>query len=103
METNNLIEALEALGQQTRLEVVRLLLRHEPKGLSSGDVARKLKVPMNTMSSHLARLGQAKLVKKERRSRFIIYRAERENLGRCLSSLRTLLADPAKASGRRSV
>ncbi|MDC9834945.1 ArsR/SmtB family transcription factor [Rhizobium binxianense] len=71
---------LEALAQQTRLEALELLLQHESEGLSSGDVARALSVPPNTMSTHLNKLNQAGLVYAERHSRNIIYRADRDHL-----------------------
>lgn len=102
METSNLIGVLDALAQETRFDVVRLLLRHEPGGLSSGDVAQKLDVPRNTMSSHLACLERVGLVKKERRSRFIIYRAERDHLNKSLLRLQTLLAEAAQHPRKRS-
>lgn len=102
VETRNLIAVLDALAQETRLDVVRLLLRHEPDGMSSGEVAQKLKVPRNTMSSHLACLERAGLVEKERRSRFIIYRADHEYLRKSLSSLNELLAEAAQHPRKRS-
>lgn len=76
MESRNAIDALAALAQPTRLDVFRLLVRHEPDGLAAGDIARKLVVPHNTMSSHLATLSRAGLVSVERHSRSMIYRAE---------------------------
>ena len=75
METEHAILALAALAQSTRLEVFRLLARHEPDGLAAGDIARALAVPQNTMSSHLSILTRAGLVSSERHSRSIIYRA----------------------------
>ncbi len=69
-----------ALAQGTRLDVFRLLVRHEPDGLAAGEVARQLDVPQNTMSAHLAVLGRAGLVHSERRSRSIIYRADLDGL-----------------------
>ncbi|MGM5000130.1 ArsR/SmtB family transcription factor [Tardiphaga sp. 538_B7_N1_4] len=101
VETNDLIEVLDALAQETRLDVMRLLLRHD-EGLSSGEVAQKLKVPKNTMSSHLACLDRAGLVQRERRSRFIIYRAKRDYLGKSLSSLNDFLGDGARQPRKRS-
>src|SRR3546814_1566734 len=62
----------------TRLETFRLLVRHEPEGLAAGDIARSLDVPQNTMSAHLAILARAGLVRSERHSRSIIYRARSE-------------------------
>jgi ArsR family transcriptional regulator len=75
MESENAILALAALAQATRLDVFRLLVKHEPDGLAAGEIARALAVPQNTMSSHLAILARAGLVKSERQSRSIIYRA----------------------------
>ena len=76
METEETVLALAALAQPTRLEVFRLLVRHEPKGLAAGEIARALAVPQNTMSSHLAVLSRAGLVSAERFSRSIVYRAD---------------------------
>ena len=75
MESEDVILALAALAQSTRLEVFRLLVKHEPGGLAAGDIARVLAVPQNTMSAHLAILARAGLVTGERQSRSIIYRA----------------------------
>ena len=79
MDTDKTILALAALAQTTRLETFRLLVRHEPMGLPAGDIARELAVPHNTMSSHLNVLSRAGLVRSERRSRSIIYRADLEH------------------------
>jgi ArsR family transcriptional regulator, arsenate/arsenite/antimonite-responsive transcriptional repressor len=76
MEIEETVLALAALAQPTRLEVFRLLVRHEPKGLAAGAIARALAVPQNTMSSHLAVLSRAGLVSAERFSRSIVYRAD---------------------------
>ncbi len=75
MESENAILKLAALAQSTRLDVFRLLVKHEPDGLAAGDIAKALAVPQNTMSAHLAILGRAGLVMSERKSRSIIYRA----------------------------
>ena len=75
MESEQVILALSALAQSTRLGVFRLLVKHEPDGLAAGDIAAALAVPQNTMSAHLAILARAGLVMSERRSRSIIYRA----------------------------
>ena len=62
MESEDAILALAALAQSTRLDVFRLLVKHEPEGLAAGDIAKALAVPQNTMSSHLAILSRAGLV-----------------------------------------
>jgi ArsR family transcriptional regulator len=81
MESEQIILALAALAQSTRLQVFRLLVKHEPEGLAAGDIAKVLVVPQNTMSSHLAILSRAGLVMSTRRSRSIIYRADLSRFG----------------------
>ncbi len=76
MESESVILGLAALAQSTRLDVFRLLVKHEPEGLAAGDIARALAVPQNTMSSHLAVLSRAGLVTTQRFSRSIVYRAD---------------------------
>jgi ArsR family transcriptional regulator len=76
METEEVILALAALAQPTRLDVFRLLVKREPEGLAAGDIAKALAVPQNTMSSHLAILSRAGLVSAQRFSRSIVYRAD---------------------------
>ena len=39
MENDSAIAALGALAQGTRLDVFRLLVRHEPSGLAAGEIA----------------------------------------------------------------
>jgi ArsR family transcriptional regulator, arsenate/arsenite/antimonite-responsive transcriptional repressor len=80
VENESAISALGALAQGTRLDVFRLLVRHEPDGLAAGEIARQLDVPQNTMSAHLGILARAGLVRSERQSRSIIYRADLDGL-----------------------
>jgi ArsR family transcriptional regulator len=76
METSTAIESLNALGQPTRLGAFRLVVRHEPDGIAAGEIARRLDVPANTLSTHLAILERAGLITSERQGRSILYRAE---------------------------
>ena len=76
MESEDAILAMAALAQATRLDVFRLLVKHEPDGLAAGEIAKALAVPQNTMSSHLAILSRAGLVSAQRFSRSIVYRAD---------------------------
>lgn len=75
MDKELAILALAAMAQGTRLEAFRLLVASEPDGLAAGEVARRLAVPHNTMSTHLAVLARAGLIHAERRSTSLIYRA----------------------------
>ena len=80
MDTEIAISALGALAQSTRLDAFRLLVRHEPDGLPAGEVARQLDAPQNTVSAHLAILTRAGLLRSERHSQSIIYRADLDGL-----------------------
>ena len=76
MEMNIAIDALSALAQPTRLDVFRLLMKHEPDGLAAGEIASRIGVPQNTLSSHLSILARAGLLIAARHGRSMIYRVE---------------------------
>ena len=78
MDADQAIVAFSALAQPTRLEVFRLLMEYEPNGLAAGEIARRIGVPHNTMSTHLAILSRAGLIEAERQSRSLVYRARLE-------------------------
>ncbi|MCE7798177.1 metalloregulator ArsR/SmtB family transcription factor [Sphingobium sufflavum] len=84
METEQAVLILAALGQPTRLEVFRLLVRTD-KPIAAGDVAAALNIPRNTMSSHLAVLSRAALIRGVRSGKNIFYSAN-------LTRLRALTA-----------
>jgi len=71
---------LAALGQQTRLAIFRLLVTHEPRGISVGEIALKIQCPQNTASGHLAILARAHLVSRIRQGRSVVYRADLEGM-----------------------
>ena len=79
--------ALAALAQKTRLDVFRLLVTHEPEGLTAGEIARRLGVAHNTMSAHLASLTRAGLANAQRHSRFLVYRADLAEIRRLAAFL----------------
>ncbi|WP_294541985.1 metalloregulator ArsR/SmtB family transcription factor [uncultured Rhodoblastus sp.] len=76
MDELNALAALGALSQATRLQSFRLLVSREPDGVAAGELARLLDVPQNTLSTHLSILAHAGLVRGERHSRSIVYRAD---------------------------
>ena len=80
MDKDSAIVAFAALAQITRLDAFRLLVRHEPDGMAAGEIARQLDVPQNTMSAHLGILARAGIIRAERHSRSIIYRAVLDGL-----------------------
>jgi DNA-binding transcriptional ArsR family regulator len=70
------ISALAALAQPTRLAIFRLLIKHEPVGITAGVIAETIGAPHNTLSTHLAILVRAGLLRSSRDGRTIVYRSD---------------------------
>jgi DNA-binding transcriptional ArsR family regulator len=70
------VEVLDALVQESRLAIFRLLLQHAPGGLSAGAIAEQLAVPNATLSFHLKELSRAGLLRARQEGRFIYYAPE---------------------------
>ena len=87
MEIHTTVKALGALAQTSRLNAFRLLVRCGPDGLAAGEIARRLEIPHNTLSSHLAILCNAGLLTSHRESRSIIYRIDFDGTRDLLSFL----------------
>lgn len=81
MEKETALNALAALGQETRLDVFRLLVNAEADGMSAGSIAEALGVLPNTLSTHLSVLARSGLVCAERDGRSIHYRADLAAMG----------------------
>lgn len=89
MSTDDALSILSALGHPTRLDAFRLLIRHEPEGLSTGKLVEASGLTQSTFSTHLAVMGKAGLVLSEKRGRHQIQRAN-------LDALRGLMVYLAK-------
>ena len=85
--------ALAALGQPTRLEIFRLLVRKEPTGLCAGGLAKAVGCPHNTLSTHIAILARAGLVKGRREGPTIAYRADAVGMSALVAFLVTDCCD----------
>jgi DNA-binding transcriptional ArsR family regulator len=80
LSESHAISALAALAQPTRLAIFRLLVKHEPIGITAGVIAETVGAPHNTLSSHLAILVRAGLLRSTRDGRSIIYRSDVEGM-----------------------
>ena len=68
-------QVFESLSSGIRLDVYRLLVRHEPEGRVAGEIAATLDVPPANLSFHLKAMTQAGLVSVAQEGRFQRYRA----------------------------
>ncbi|MGQ2932662.1 ArsR/SmtB family transcription factor [Sphingopyxis sp.] len=80
MNTDTALSILFALAHPTRLEAFRLLVQHEPEGLSTGELVDASGLTQSTFSTHLAVLAKAGLVKSEKQGRQQIQRADIDTL-----------------------
>jgi DNA-binding transcriptional ArsR family regulator len=87
MDTRKIALRLEALGNETRLEVYRLLVRAGDEGLAVGAIQTKTKVARSTLSHHIHKLITVGLVKQERRGTTLICRAQFEAMNQTLGFL----------------
>jgi ArsR family transcriptional regulator len=81
------IGALGALAQENRLKIFRLLVQRGPDGMTAGDIARRLRLPQNTLSFHVIILARTRLVASRKVGRSIIYFVDLEGTRDLLSFL----------------
>ncbi|MBN8993592.1 MAG: helix-turn-helix transcriptional regulator [Rhizobiales bacterium] len=75
MNLEQAAKQLEALGNPTRLQVYRTLVRAGDGGLPVGRLQERLGIPASTLSHHLQRLIATGLVTQERQATTLICRA----------------------------
>lgn len=75
MKSAQVVKALSALAQPTRLAIYRLLVSSGPEGMAAGQIAEKLKVSPANMSFHFKTLSHAGLVDSRQDGRFVYYAA----------------------------
>jgi len=80
MEIDDAVVALFALAHPGRLEAFRTIVRAGPEGMPAGQVAKAIRAPANTTSTHLSILTGAGLLSAYRKGRSIIYTAELTHL-----------------------
>jgi DNA-binding transcriptional ArsR family regulator len=96
MKLDHAAKQLEALGNPTRLQVYRTLVRAGEPGLPVGRLQQKLRIAASTLSHHLHRLIQTGLVTQERQSTTLICRANYPSM----NALLAFLADECCADTR---
>jgi ArsR family transcriptional regulator len=84
MNETEVVRALGALAQETRLRIFRMLVVAGPKGVQPGHMAEELGTSPTALSFHLKELVHAGMATSERDGRHLIYRAQ-------LAQMNTLL------------
>lgn len=73
-------DMLSAMGTEPRLRIMRLLLAAHPDGLVVSEIQEELEIPNSTLSHHLDKLRNERLVHVLREGTFLRYRADAEAL-----------------------
>lgn len=71
MDHAHAARCLEKLGNPTRLEIFRLLVRTGPAGATVGEIQERLSIPGSTLSHHISHLVNAGLVNQAREGRVL--------------------------------
>lgn len=75
MDLDDIALRLEALGNPTRLRIIRALVRAGADGLPVGRLQERIGIAASTLTHHCSKLIQVGLVTQERRSTVLICRA----------------------------
>ena len=68
-------QGFSAVGSEPRLDLLLMLVRAGPDGLSIGDLQRRLATPGSTLAHHLRFLVGSGLVEQEKQGRTVVNRA----------------------------
>ncbi len=69
-------KGLAALGNTTRLRLLKLLVKAGHRGLNIGQIQARLAVPSSTLAHHITALLKAGLLTQSRQGREVICRAD---------------------------
>jgi ArsR family transcriptional regulator, arsenate/arsenite/antimonite-responsive transcriptional repressor len=80
-------DMFSAMGTEARLRIMQLLLKAHPDGLVVNEIQAELGIPGSTLSHHLDKLRNERLVNVRRKSTFLRYTANTETLQELLQFL----------------
>ena len=72
MELDQAANLLAKMGNPTRLQIVRLLVRAGDEGLSTGTIQKRLDIPASTLTHHISHLKSAGVIRQQRQQATLI-------------------------------
>ena len=96
-------DMLAAMGTESRLRIMQLLLSAHPDGLVVGDIGAELGIPGSTLSHHLEKLKNEGLVHVRREGTFLWYSASTGALQELLAFLYAECCTRSKAIKPQSI
>lgn len=104
MHERQALDAFAALAQETRLRIIRLLVKAGREGMSAGAIGEAMdSASSSRMSFHLSHLEQAGLVEFRREGRSIIYSAALVTLSNLVEFLMRDCSRGVQSGRRRAV
>lgn len=86
-DRSKVLAALCALSNETRLDLVRLLMPSGAEGMAAGQIGQALGMTASRLSFHLSAMEQAGLIRARKSARNVIYSVDAGGLGRTISYL----------------
>jgi ArsR family transcriptional regulator len=86
-EITRFADMFSAMGTESRLRIMQLLLSAHPDGLVVGEIGAELEISNSTLSHHLDKLRNERLVNVQREGTFLRYTADTESLQELLGFL----------------
>jgi ArsR family transcriptional regulator, arsenate/arsenite/antimonite-responsive transcriptional repressor len=80
-------DMFSAMGTESRLRIMQLLLAAHPVGMIVGDIQQELDIASSTLSHHLDKLKSEDLISARREGTFLHYTANTEALQELLQFL----------------
>ena len=88
MELDTAAKVFAELGNRTRLEILRLLIKAGPDGLAVGDIQEQLEIPASTLAFHLRGIVAAGLVEQEKHGRMVLCRPSFDRINDAVAFLK---------------
>ena len=87
MKKSLALTALAALANETRLDILRLLVPEGKAGLSAGEIAKRVHASASRLSFHLNTMENAGLINVRRQGRYAHYTVNYAHLGEVMCYL----------------
>lgn len=92
-----------AIGAESRLRIIQLLLSAHPKGMVVGEIQEALGLSGSNLSHHLDKLKNEELVQVQREGTYLRYRANADALRQLLGFLYSECCTRTKAVSVRKI
>jgi ArsR family transcriptional regulator len=87
MQVETAAKLFGELGNKTRLDILRLLIKAGRDGLPIGDIHGRLNIPLSTLAFHLRGLVEAELIEQEKQGRTVLCRPRFDRINQAIAFL----------------